>query len=59
MEQRFFDSIGDQAQNAAAEMVQQLKRDDLARSESANGKTREDVKTSYARRLIERLKAKA
>lgn len=59
MEQRFFDAISDEQQNRAAETIQRLKRDELARSESANGKTREDIKGSYARRLAERLRAKA
>lgn len=58
MEQRFFDSIGDEAQNAAAEHVQMLKRAAADRAESPNGKTREDIKGSYARNLAERLRAK-
>lgn len=58
MEQRFFDSISEAAQNAAAERVQKLKRDALERSESGNGKTREDILGSYSRRLVERLLAR-
>lgn len=59
MEQQFFDSISDEQQQASAELVQKLKRDALERSESGNGKTREDIKGSYARRIAERLRVKA
>jgi hypothetical protein len=46
-------------QNAAAEAIQKLKSDELARCERHNGKTREVVKGSYSRGLAERLRAKA
>lgn len=59
MEMKFFNAISDEQQNAAAEAIQKLKSDELARCESRNGKTREDVKGSYSRRLAERLRAKA
>lgn len=55
MEQRFFDAMSAESQQAAGEAVQKLKRDALARAEAGNGKTREDIKGSYARRLAERL----
>jgi hypothetical protein len=55
MEQKFFNAIGDEQQEMSAEFVQKLKQAELDRSESPNGKTREDIKGSYARRLTERL----
>jgi hypothetical protein len=56
MEQKFFNAIGDEQQEMSAEeFVQKLKRAELDRSESANGKTRDDLKGSYARRLSARL----
>lgn len=60
METKFFDSISTEQQEKSAEFMQKFKQDELERSERRNGKTREDVKGSYSRRLAERLaRAKA
>lgn len=56
MEERFFDSIGDAQQNAAAAAIKELKRD---RAESPSRKKREGAKGSYTRNLAERLREKA
>lgn len=55
MEQKFFDAISDEQHEKSADMIQKLKQDELDRSESSNGKTREDIKGSYARQLAARL----
>lgn len=58
MEEKFFDSISLEQQNRAAEAVQKFKTDFANRAESRNGKTRDDVKNSYTRKLEERLGSK-
>lgn len=55
MEQKFFDSISDEQQEKSADLIQKLKQVELERSESPNGKTRDDIKGSYARQLAARL----
>lgn len=55
MEQRFMDSISDDQQEHAAEMTRKLKRDAAIRAGRENGKTREDIKEGYARKLAARL----